>query len=121
MKIQIYLTNCFRCNDCFARGISLKLQMQEREPALCGLKRKRSKIQWTIQDVFTATVVVTVRCTNNAGNANGRNHAERCGANSISVHGFGILEGCSTTDNGNQLLGLASHTRAASNYTFQFK
>lgn len=30
--------------------------MQEREPALCGLKRKPSKIQWTIQDVFT------VRC-----------------------------------------------------------
>lgn len=31
--------------------------MQEREPALCGLKRKPSKIQWTIQDVFTVTVV----------------------------------------------------------------
>lgn len=33
--------------------------MQEREPALCGLERKRSKIQWTIRDVFTATAVVT--------------------------------------------------------------
>ncbi|KYM77097.1 hypothetical protein ALC53_12391 [Atta colombica] len=53
---------------------------------------------------------VTIRCTNNAGNANGRNHVERCGANSISVHGFGILESCSATDNGNQLLSSALYT-----------
>lgn len=37
--------------------LSIKSQMQEREPALYGLKRKPSKIQWTIQDVFTVTVV----------------------------------------------------------------
>ncbi|EFN66228.1 hypothetical protein EAG_05034 [Camponotus floridanus] len=47
--------------------------------------------------------VVTVRCTNNAGNANSRNHAERCGANSISVQGFGILAGWLAANNRNQL------------------
>lgn len=92
------------CRNYFTQSISIKSQ-QERKPALCGLKHKRFKIQWTIQDVFTATVAVTVCCTNNAGNANGRNHMERCGlrSNSISVQEFGILAGRLASNNGNQL------------------
>jgi len=76
--------------------------------------RTRTRIVWlktqTLEDPMNDTGclycnggVVTVRCTNNAGNANSRNHAERCGANSISVQGFGILAGWLAANNGNQL------------------